>query len=83
VPFWSTYTVFYTYFDVLFYVCMYFEENTGPIRMHTDTAQNHTEYADIHNICYSYGIQLVEYTGMDPTLVPTDSLWRRLREMSF
>jgi preprotein translocase subunit SecF len=38
VPFWSIFTVLYTYFGVLFYVCMYFEENTGPIRMHTHTA---------------------------------------------
>jgi hypothetical protein len=33
--------------------------------MHPHTAYNHTEYANIHNIRYGYGIQLIEYTGMD------------------
>jgi hypothetical protein len=56
VAFWSIFTVFYTYFGILFYVCMYFAKNTGPIRMHTHTALSHTEYANIHDICYGYGI---------------------------
>jgi hypothetical protein len=35
VSFWCIFSVVYTYFGILFYVCMYFEQNTGPIRMST------------------------------------------------
>jgi hypothetical protein len=35
--------------------------------MATHTALNHTEYANITYVRYGYGIQLVEYTGLDPT----------------
>jgi hypothetical protein len=61
---------------ILYVVCRTFlsiSVISGKYRPYTDACAyclDHTEYANIHNIRYGYSIQLVEYTGMDPTLPP-------------